>query len=312
MLRNYYTKINLILGFFTLTTLFMNGITTNKNNQQRYSGKDLQISGHRAMGSEMPENTIAAFKAALEQKLDFVETDLWLTKDGVIVVIHGNHDLGECKMMDINTKEKKNVWITKMNYTDLKDLVYVTSGDSVPTLEQVLSIFKGGTTKINLEFKDWHLEVVKKTLDMVFKFDMADQIFFSSFNHKISIVIQNELEKMNRPKNTFGFGYLVNRFFNVPQWEKMKETLNPGIDYINMDGIMMHAHEEEFVKVREEADKYGVSMGVFFSMRMAHHEKDPLFDQAVRTGVKLVITNAPTLLMDYRSKKRQNDEKSDL
>ena len=48
----------------------------------------VEIVAHRGASYDAPENTLAAEKLAWEQKADAVETDIRLSKDGKIVVIH--------------------------------------------------------------------------------------------------------------------------------------------------------------------------------------------------------------------------------
>ena len=43
---------------------------------------------HRGASGYAPEHTLAAYRLALEQKVDFVEPDLAVTKDGVLVCLH--------------------------------------------------------------------------------------------------------------------------------------------------------------------------------------------------------------------------------
>jgi glycerophosphoryl diester phosphodiesterase len=50
--------------------------------------KAVEIIAHRGASHDAPENTVAAFKLAWEQKADGAELDIHLTKDGKIVVIH--------------------------------------------------------------------------------------------------------------------------------------------------------------------------------------------------------------------------------
>ncbi len=47
-----------------------------------------QLVAHRGASAYAPEHTLDAYKLALEQKADFVEQDLAVTKDGVLVCIH--------------------------------------------------------------------------------------------------------------------------------------------------------------------------------------------------------------------------------
>jgi glycerophosphoryl diester phosphodiesterase len=47
-----------------------------------------QLIAHRGASGYAPEHTLAAYRLAMEQKADFVEPDLAVTKDGVLVCLH--------------------------------------------------------------------------------------------------------------------------------------------------------------------------------------------------------------------------------
>src|SRR5215475_7064106 len=48
----------------------------------------IQVHGHRGARAMLPENTLPAFEYAIAQKVDALELDMAVTKDGVIVVSH--------------------------------------------------------------------------------------------------------------------------------------------------------------------------------------------------------------------------------
>lgn len=48
------------------------------------------IIAHRGASGELPEHTLAAYQLAVEQGADFIEPDLVLTKDGVLIARHEN------------------------------------------------------------------------------------------------------------------------------------------------------------------------------------------------------------------------------
>jgi glycerophosphoryl diester phosphodiesterase len=54
------------------------------------SASDPIIIAHRGASGERPEHTIAAYTLAIEQGVDYIEPDLVLTKDGVLVARHEN------------------------------------------------------------------------------------------------------------------------------------------------------------------------------------------------------------------------------
>src|SRR4029453_17596059 len=47
-----------------------------------------QLVAHRGASAYAPEHTLEAYRLAIAQKADFVEQDLAVTKDGVLVCIH--------------------------------------------------------------------------------------------------------------------------------------------------------------------------------------------------------------------------------
>jgi len=55
---------------------------------------------HRGASGERPEHTLASYKLAIEAGADFIEPDLVLTKDGVLVVRHENEISGTTNVAD--------------------------------------------------------------------------------------------------------------------------------------------------------------------------------------------------------------------
>jgi len=58
--------------------------------QSTLDGQPPFVIAHRGASGERPEHTIAAYRLAIEQGADFIEPDLVLTKDGVLVARHEN------------------------------------------------------------------------------------------------------------------------------------------------------------------------------------------------------------------------------
>ena len=50
--------------------------------------ENVEITAHRGDSSEAPENTIPAFEAAIESGADWIELDVGVTKDGILVVLN--------------------------------------------------------------------------------------------------------------------------------------------------------------------------------------------------------------------------------
>lgn len=52
------------------------------------------VIAHRGASGERPEHTLASYTRAIEEGADFIEPDLVMTKDGVLIVRHENEISG--------------------------------------------------------------------------------------------------------------------------------------------------------------------------------------------------------------------------
>lgn len=133
-----------------------------------------KIIAHRGASAHAPENTIAAFRLALEEGADGIELDVMLSKDGHLVVIHDD-------AVDRTTDGKG--FVRDMTLDELKSLD-AGEGQSIPTLEEVFEEF-GGRFIINVELKNYSsifdglpIEAAK----MVKKHQLGESVIVSSFN----------------------------------------------------------------------------------------------------------------------------------
>ncbi|MFQ5980639.1 MAG: glycerophosphodiester phosphodiesterase [Candidatus Heimdallarchaeota archaeon] len=103
----------------------------------------MRIYAHRGyrQGGHLPENTIPAFAAAVQQGADGVEFDVQLSKDGKAVIFHDNslHKVGIPKLLhDMSSDELQQVELGKEIF--------------LPMLDEVLERF-GNSTFLNIELK---------------------------------------------------------------------------------------------------------------------------------------------------------------
>jgi glycerophosphoryl diester phosphodiesterase len=101
----------------------------------------VEIVGHRGASFDAPENTVASIKLAWEQKADAAEFDVFLSKDGKIVVLH-----------DANTKRVAGVdkrvidqTLAELRALDVgkwKDAKF--AGERIPTLDEMLATVPDG------------------------------------------------------------------------------------------------------------------------------------------------------------------------
>lgn len=109
----------------------------------------VEIIAHRGASYEAPENTLAAMKLAWEQNADAIELDLWLSKDGKIVVIHDSNT----KRVGGNTNHVAQQTWADLQRTDVGSWKHFRfKGERIPTLESILATVPNGKRAV-LEIK---------------------------------------------------------------------------------------------------------------------------------------------------------------
>ncbi|KAJ2989187.1 hypothetical protein NUW58_g3596 [Xylaria curta] len=100
-----------------------------------------QTIGHRGFKAAAPENTMAAFKAAAEAGVEAIETDLHLTRDGVVVLCH-DETLQRCygkkaKVRDLDWSEIKELRTLREPHQPMPRLVDLLEYLDQPGLENI-------------------------------------------------------------------------------------------------------------------------------------------------------------------------------
>ena len=103
------------------------------------------VIAHRGSSGERPENTFPAFERAIEQSADMIETDLHLSRDGIVVIHHDAEleRLGEHGEIRDRTASE----LAAMNAAP-----GVSLAEKMPTLLELLDGF-GERMQFNLELK---------------------------------------------------------------------------------------------------------------------------------------------------------------
>lgn len=142
------------------------------------------LMAHRGNRALFPENTINAFRQAVADGADIIETDLHLTHDGIFVCIHDDTvdrtmD-GSGKIEDFNLEELKKLKAKGKNS-------FVTN-DEIPTLDE-LAAFLPDDVALALELKTDHF----------LESNICDRLGRSLMDHSVfdrSIVLSFSLERL--------------------------------------------------------------------------------------------------------------------
>lgn len=140
------------------------------------------VLGHRGASGYAPENTLEAFKLAMDMGADGFELDVHLSKDGELVVIHdetvdrttdGTGFVGEMTLAELKALDASN---HKEAY----------KGAKIPTLAEVYDLIRDTNHIVNVEIKTdniFYPQLEEKVLALEKEKGMEGRIVYSSFNH---------------------------------------------------------------------------------------------------------------------------------
>lgn len=234
------------------------------------------IIGHRGAMGYAPENTLESFKLAHEMGVDFLEFDVQMTKDGVLVAIHDT---------DVSRTTNGTGQIKDLTLEELKQLDAGSkfnkkhAGARIPTVREIFEEF-GDETKYYIETKSpqSYPGIEEKLIALINEFNLLDKIILHSANIE-------SLSKLHKLAPDAELGLLLwytetayisdEEIDNIPEYIKY---IIPNHDYLT----------EDYIKKVKEA---GFSIHTY-----TVNEKED-FGRLVEMGVEGVITNYPDILI---------------
>ncbi len=277
--------------------------------------RSFEVQGHRGTRGYKPENTLPAFKAAIESGADRIELDLLVTKDGVIVIYHDfyinpnittNWDgspvsvpspliyslsLAEVKQFDCG--RRKNPLFPKQTQIP---------GTKIPTLQELLDLileYSHANAKkigLNLEIKrdPYHPEFTpspllfaKKLVDLVKKNGFMDRVYYSSFDPQMLV----EVRKID-PKAHIAF--------------LMEDNIKDLIEIATELRADIISPEHVFIKDRKDVERFH-QLGFKVMLWTVNDPARSL--QLLEMGVDGIITDYPNDLISFLTKKNEFTQK---
>ncbi len=147
----------------------------------RSPGDPAFIAGHRGDRADAPENTLPAFTAAFAGGLEFVETDVQLTADGVPVLLHD-------ETVDRTTDGAgavADLTLAQVQALDAGSWFGAEfAGTRVPQLGEFLDLLAATPHKKALiELKQyWTRDDIRRILDQIFVRGVQNRVVFASFH----------------------------------------------------------------------------------------------------------------------------------
>lgn len=237
----------------------------------KHVGK-MTVAGHRGDCYNRYENTMTAFKYAFDTGADMIETDVRMSKDGVLVLMHDESVWRTTESVG-NIKDMTLAQIKKLNAGDL------LTPEEVPTFEEFMVWVKDTPMTVNIEIKEYYseenknrcVECIEKVLSLVEKLGMRERILINSFDAFVLEYVYNKYGKKYLLHGFYPYDIMTNVKGNPDEYlycACIFQTRNKGLyDYLISRGI------EPWI---------GASV-----------TNPSMLDLAYRYGAKLITTNNP-------------------
>jgi len=198
----------------------------------------IRVFAHRGYRAKYPENTVLAFKKAVEAKCYGIELDVQLSKDGQIVIIHDE---------DVKRTTDGSGAVCGFTYAQLRELD-AGQGERIPLLSEYLDLVEDLPFITNIELKNNKIPyegLEEKVLEMVRSRGLSDRVIFSSFNHE-------SVNKMKKLAPDILCGYICSgKLDGEALATSMRET---GVEFIHphiksLDEDFMNAVRENSISI---------------------------------------------------------------
>ena len=231
-----------------------------------------KVWAHRGASGYAPENTLDAFRKAVEMGADGIELDVQMTKDSELVVIHDE---------TIDRTSDGKGWVKDYTLEELRAFNYNRTKPEykhadIPTMREVFELLKPTGLFINIEIKTgvvFYEKIEEKILALTKEMGMEDRVCYSSFNH-YTVTRIHEL----KPDAEVGFLY-ADGPIDMPSYgvKHGVNALHPALYNLQYDG---------FVK---ECKEKGLKLNVWTV------NERPYMEMCCQYGVDAIITNYPDI-----------------
>lgn len=231
------------------------------------------VIAHRGASGELPENTLAAFERAVELSADMIETDLHLSRDGIVMI---HHDASLGRLGDVAEIRDR----TAAELAALNAAPGATVVERIPTLLDVLDRF-GARMQFNLELKvdareQAYVGLEERVLQEVEARGLMDRMLFSSFDDGV-------LERLRARSPHARLAVLVaaRRPFGI-----LKRAERVGAEAINPQCLLVNA------ALVRAAHRAGLAVYPYTANEI------PEMTRLLDCGVDGIITNYPARLRE--------------
>jgi glycerophosphoryl diester phosphodiesterase len=241
------------------------------------------VAAHRGGALLWPENSLTAFRGALALGADFVETDVHLTADGEVIVLHDptleRTSTGKGRVRDVRLADLASVRLRAGDGA--------VTADGIPTLAQLLELLASSRTQLLLEIKvgadrQRYPGIEEKVLAPVRARGLGARTVLMAFEPE-TVRRVRALDPSMRTALLVGKGRVERE--GVPAREAVRWAVEVGASHLGLDHRVLDAG------VVEAARQAGIAVAAW----TVNEEAD--MRRVVSAGVSVVISDRPDLAL---------------
>ena len=250
----------------------------------------ITVAGHRGNAKFFPENTMVSFRSAAELAVDMVETDVHMTKDGELILMH-DHKLDRTANGAGLIREHTLAEIRALDAGSWKGEAF--RGEKVPTFREFLDFFKSYPDMMfNIELKDYPAdsgefayESARKALAMMDEYGISDRSVVNTFSGELAEWIDETYRRRFRIH-----GYSRQERMG-PRQKRIIYDYAYCVCLFADSGAADPVVDEKYFKFARD---YGVEPWVYYKEDTAKN-----YEKAIARGAVLFTTNDPARALNY-------------
>ena len=255
------------------------------------SARKTLIIAHRGGAHEFTENTIEAFQRAISLGADGIETDLRLTRDGVVVLYHDER-FGRVEGL---SERHRTRLISEMTWRELSAGTLQPAGEDrgspkVARLEDLLSSVKTGLLNIELKRGDRFDQTVDRVIELLSRYPDQPRVVLEPPDLRTARKLRKELPAVKLHINPASNGAIAFA-------DSLKEVLEFRPHSISV------SHKRVSIELIEAAHEAGVEVWAWTV------DSPDIASAMIVLGVDAIKTDVPKALLDLRSRLRPDSRK---
>ena len=140
------------------------------------------VLGHRGASEDAPENTLAAFRLAVEQGADGVELDVWRCRSGEVVVVH-DEDARRVAGSPLRVPDASLPELRALDVGTWKGPRF--RGERIPRLLEVLEALPGAVVNVELKSRGKDLRLAGAVAEDLARAGAQGRVIVSSFDFRL-------------------------------------------------------------------------------------------------------------------------------